>query len=63
MTEIGSGNWNCYTLYIGYVIGGVYKIWVIPKVRLREAFIMRDPIENISRLQTKLNDLQLENQI
>lgn len=25
--------------------------------------IMRDPIENISRLQTQLNDLQLENQI
>ena len=24
---------------------------------------MRDPIENISRLQTQLNDLQLENQI
>jgi len=25
--------------------------------------IMRNPIENISRLQTQLNDLQLENQI
>ena len=25
--------------------------------------IMRDPIEDISRLQTQLNDLQLENQI
>ena len=24
---------------------------------------MRDPIENISQLQKKLNDLQLENQI
>ena len=24
---------------------------------------MREPIENISRLQTQLNDLQLENQI
>lgn len=26
-------------------------------------YIMRDPIENISKLQKQLNDLQLENQI
>lgn len=34
MTDIEPRNWNYYTLYIGRVIGGVSKVWVIPKSRL-----------------------------